>query len=94
MDSNSKEDKSKAAFLVELDKIPNIQIQELPEEDSFMVFYPQEHHRTFRILLDKFLILFQVIAIKPEKDETTGMSFSLIRSASKNVGQMLVGLLK
>lgn len=24
MDSNSKEDKSKAAFLVELDKIPNI----------------------------------------------------------------------
>lgn len=78
MNSNSPEDKSKAAFLVELDKIPNIQIQELPEEDSFMVFYPQEHHRTFRKLLDKFLSLFQVIAIKPEKDEIMGMAFSLI----------------
>lgn len=41
MNSDLPEDKSKAAFLVELDKIPNIQIQELPEEDSFMVFIPK-----------------------------------------------------
>ena len=78
MDNNLPEDKSKAAFLVELDKIPDIQIQELPEEDSFMVFYPQEHHPAFRKLLDKFLSLFQVIAIKPEKDEIMGKAFSLI----------------
>jgi hypothetical protein len=46
MNSDSKKDKSKAAFLVELDKMPGVQIQELPEEDNFMVFYPKEQHRT------------------------------------------------
>ena len=48
MDSNSKKEKSKAAFLVELDNIPDTQIQELSEENSFMVFYPKEQHRVFR----------------------------------------------
>ncbi len=58
MNSDSKKDKSKAAYLVELDEMPGVQIQELPEEDSFMVFYPKEQHRAFRKLLDKYLSLF------------------------------------
>ena len=78
MNSDSKKDKSKAAFLVELDKMPGVQIQELLEEDSFMVFYPKEQHRTFRKLLDKYLSLFQVLTIKPEEDTVTGKAFSLI----------------
>ena len=78
MYSDSKKDKSKAAFLVEFDNILDTQIQELPEENSFMVFYPKEHHRVFRKLLDKYLSLFQVLIIKPEEDTLTGKAFSLI----------------
>ncbi len=78
MNNDSKKDKSKAAFLVELDKMPGVQIQELPEEESFMVFYPKDQHLVFRKLLDKYLSLFQVVAIKPEEDTATGKGFSSI----------------
>ena len=78
MNSNSKKEKSKADFLVELDNIPDTQIQELSEENSFMVFYPKEQHRVFRKLLDKYLSFFQVVAIKPEENEIMGKAFSII----------------
>jgi hypothetical protein len=78
MASNSKADKTKAAFLEELATIPDSQIQEVPEEGSFLVFYPKEHHKDFRKLLDKYLSLFQVIGIKPEEDQIMGKAFSLI----------------
>jgi hypothetical protein len=78
MNNTPSEDKSKAAFLVELDKMPGVQIQELPEEDSFMVFYPKDQHRAFRRLLDKYLSLFQVLTIEPEEDTVMGKAFSLI----------------